>query len=56
MHTQIEAMKRQQEIQAQAQLAFKTGNRKEAERLLAKIKPNPRGNRLDWPDRQAWLD
>ena len=37
---QIEAMRQQQEIQAKMQLAFKMGNRAEAERLMAKLKPD----------------
>ncbi len=36
---QIQGMRLQQEIMAKVQLAYKTGDRKEAERLLARLKP-----------------
>ncbi len=36
---QIQGMRLQQEIMGKVQLAYKTGDRKEAERLLARLKP-----------------
>jgi hypothetical protein len=36
---QIESMRLQQELQAKMQLAYRMGNVKEAEKIMAKLKP-----------------
>lgn len=40
LRSQIEGMRIQQELQAKVQLLYKMGNRAEAEKLLAKLKPD----------------